>query len=351
MQVFRVFYGVRGFAKLNDYAIRWTRMVTEKAQHKLKVIKFWKRYGSTAVGEAFGVKERTLYHWQAQLKKGGGKAESLNDGSRRPRKVRRRQWPPTIIEKIKELRKEHPNLGKEKIFILLSPYCKEHKLNCPSVSTLGNIIRDCGGLRRRPMKVRHDGTIVLRKRAYKARKPKDFTACYPGHCGSFDTIERIIHGSRRYVLTFTDVYSRFALAWATKSHASQAAKEFFELVKFIFPFPFTYILTDNGSEFMKEFQKEIERLHVVHWHTYPKTPKMNPHCERFNRSVQEEYVNYHEPGLLEPTNFNIGLMKYLLWYNTERPHHSLQLTTPVQFIMDNIDITFQKATTGDILWG
>ena len=68
MQVFRVFYGVRGFAKLNDYAIRWTRMVTEKAKHKFKVIVFWKKCGLAATLEAYGVKERTVYHWQAFLK-------------------------------------------------------------------------------------------------------------------------------------------------------------------------------------------------------------------------------------------------------------------------------------------
>ena len=33
---------------------------------------------------------------------------------------------------------------------------------------------------------------------------------------------------------------------------------------------------------------------AVHSHTYPRTPKMNAHCERFNRTVQEEFVDVHE---------------------------------------------------------
>jgi transposase InsO family protein len=335
MQVFRVFYGVRGFAKLNDYAIRWTRMVTEKAQQKFKILAFWKRYGLRPTLEAYPVKERTLYFWQAKLKRGSGHAEALNDQSKRPKRLRRRQWPTSITHKIKELRLEHPNLGKEKIQVLLKQHCQMNHLTCPSVSTIGNLIRDMGGLRRRPVKVRHNGTIVPRKRAKITRKPKMFQATYPGNCGSLDTVEKVIHGCRRYVLTFTDVYSRFSLAWATTSHASKAAKEFFELVTFLFPFPFAYILTDNGSEFMKEFEKELKRLHLIHWHTYPKTPKMNAHCERFNRSIQEEYVDYHEGALLNPDHFNAGLMKYLLWYNTERPHHGLKLQTPIQFITTN----------------
>ena len=66
-----------------------------------------------------------------------------------------------------------------------------------------------------------------------------------------------IDGTRRYVITFTDLYSRFSFAWATTSHASYAAKEFFLIVKQVFPYPLQYVLTDNGSEFMKHFDEEL----------------------------------------------------------------------------------------------
>jgi transposase InsO family protein len=187
------------------------------------------------------------------------------------------------------------------------------------------------------IRVRHNGQIVPRKRAPRPRKPKDFKAEYPGHCGAFDTIEKIIHGSRRYVLTFTDLYSRFSLAWATTSHASLAAKEFFDFVQFLFPFELKYILTDNGSEFMKHFDDQIRELHKGHWHTYPRTPKMNAHAERFNRTLQEEYLDYHSGELLNPTEFNTGLMKHLIWHNIKRSHHSLGLRSPVQLIQEHLN--------------
>ena len=335
MQVHRLSYHVRGFVSLADDAIRWTRMITEKAKHKLKVLIFWQRYGLAAAMSAYEISERTLYGWQAKLKKGKGRPEFLNDKSKRPKAVRQRQWPDQIKDQIKKLRKEHPNLGKEKIYILLQPYCQANNLKCPSVSTIGNLIRDLGGLRMFPVKVRHNGQIVPIKRAKVIRKPKHFIAAYPGHCGSFDTIEKHIHGCRRYILTFTDLYSRFSLAWATNSHASKAAKEFFGLTTFLFPFPLEYILTDNGSEFKKHFDMELKRLHKEHWHTYPKQPKMNTHDERFNRSLQEEYIDYHEQELLDPTSFNVGLMKHLLWHNTERPHFGINLKTPVDFITNH----------------
>lgn len=335
MQIHRLSYQVKGFVKLARYAIRWTRMITETAKHRLKVLTFWKQYGLKAALAAFGVSRRTLFNWQATLQAGNNNPESLNDHPKRPQHIRVRCWPETIKNEIKCLRDEHPNLGKDKIQVFIAPFCKANKLPCPSVSTIGNLIKDMGGLRKFPVKVRHNGKVVPFKRAKRTRKPKNFVAEYPGHCGSFDTVEKIIYGSRRYVITFTDVYSRFSLAWATTSHASLAAKEFFDLVTFLFPFPLANILTDNGSEFMKYFDVELRRLHLTHWHTYPRTPKMNAHCERFNRSIQEEHIDYHTSELLNPTKFNANLMKYLIWFNTERPHWGLKLQTPVQFINAN----------------
>lgn len=71
MQIHRLSYHVRGFVRLADYAVRWTRMVTEQAKHKLKVLVFWQKYGLEATIAVFGIKERTLYDWKAKLKKGG----------------------------------------------------------------------------------------------------------------------------------------------------------------------------------------------------------------------------------------------------------------------------------------
>ena len=200
-------------------------MLTDKAKHKAHVLAFWEKHSIETAIDAFNVKERTLYLWKSQLRKGEGKLISLNEKSKKPINIRRRDWSQSIKDEIKKIREAHPNLGKDKIHLFLNKFCKKRNLLCPSISTIGNLIKDMGGLRRFPVKVRHNGAIVPRKRVKRARKPKDFIAEYPGHCGSFDTIEKIIRGYRRYVTTFTDVYSRFSLALATKSHASKAAKK------------------------------------------------------------------------------------------------------------------------------
>jgi transposase InsO family protein len=311
-------------------------MITEIAKHKAQVLQFWATYGLKAAEDAFTVKKRTLQYWRAQLKRGEGKLEALNPKSRAPYTKRKRLWPNAIIQEMRRLRAEHPNLGKEKLHPFLKAFCTAKSLCCPSVRTIGRLIADePGKMRIFPVKVRHNGQIVPRKRAIKLRKPKGFVAEYPGHCGSFDTVERFIHGCRRYVLTFTDVYSRFSFAWATTSHASKAAEEFFKVILQVFPYKLAYVLTDNGSEFMKRFDEVLRQLHNVHWHTYPKCPRMNPHVERFNRTIQEEFIDYHEPALLDPQTFNREMIPWLLWYNGERPHWGLNLQSPIQFLMAN----------------
>lgn len=337
MQQFNITKGIKGVVRASEYGIRWSYMTSEKAKYKARVLAFWQKHGLTATQDAFPVKRRTLFLWKQQLTQGQGKISSLNEGSKRPQQVRTRQWQTDILAQIKTIRSLHPNLGKEKIYILLKPWCLKYHLSCPSARTIGRLIHDQPDkLRAKPLKVSHFGRLKnLRNKPKRLHKPKHFVAQYPGHCGSFDTVEKILHGSRRYIITFTDVYSRFSFAWATHSHASQAATDFFHLITQVFPYQLQYILTDNGSEFAKAFDQEVKQQHKTHWHTYPRTPKMNPHVERFNRTLQEEFLNFHETLLIEPDQCNEKMIDYLLWYNGQRPHWSLKLQSPIQFLKLN----------------
>lgn len=337
MRILRLSYGVRGFVRLNAYALRWAHMIAKTAKDRARILVFWEKHGLEATREAFGAKRSTLYAWKQQLQEGGGMLEALNPGSTRPKQTRSRkaEWPLPVLAEIRRLREEHPNLGPDKMAILIQPFCAARGLRCPSATTVKRLIHDLGGLRTFPEKVRHDGTIVPRKRERVPRKPKGFVAAYAGHLVTLDTIERFIQGSRRYLLTATDNFSRLSFAWLTQSHASPAAKEFFGIVRAVFPFPFAHILTDNGSEFKKRFAEEIRRLHLVHWKTYPQCPRMNGRTERFNRTLQEEFVDYHAGALLNVHAFNRKLVDHLLWHNGERPHHALGLKTPVQFLVEN----------------
>jgi transposase InsO family protein len=326
--------GVRGFMTVYRDALRYRYMITEKALKKAKIIVFWEKHGLATTMEAFGIKRRTLFDWKRKWEEGGKKPEALNEKKRAPQNKRKRIWSEEVIAEIKRQRWEHPNLGKEKLFPILNQFCKTKSIPCPKPQTIGRLIKDMGGLRMFPQKISHFGKIKKINRQKVLRKPKDFKATYPGHCVSLDTIERFVNGSRRYVITFEDIYTRFSFALGTTSHASLAAKEFFELCLKVFPFPITFVLTDNGSEFKKHFAEELKRLHLTHYHTYPKTPKMNAHVERFNRTIQDEFIDYHTNELLNLAEFNRKLVDWLIWYNIDRVHHAFKnQMSPIQFML------------------
>lgn len=314
--------------------IRFRDMITKEAIRRTEILAFWDKHGLAATLDAFSVKRRTLFSWKGALKKGGGKLEALNRKSTAPKTKRKRGWDVRILLELRRLRDEHPNLGKEKVYPLLKEFCAGVRLHCPKSRTIGRLIKDLGGLRLFPRKVSHFGKAKQVNRQKVIRKPRDFKAEYPGHCIGLDTIEVIVRGCRRYVITCEDIFGRFAFAWGTSSHASKAATEFFSAFRLLFPYPVSFVLTDNGSEFKKHFSSELLNLQVTHYHTYPRTPKMNAHVERFNRTIQEEFVDYHKDLLLDCATFNNKLMDWLIWYNTKRVHYAFHnKLTPVQFLL------------------
>ena len=121
MQIHSFSYRIRGFARLADYAIRWASMVSEKAKHRAQVLSFWAKHGLEPTMEAFEVKRRTLYYWRRQLREGDGKLEALNESSKAPHRRRRRFWPEPVLCEIRRLRMLRPNLGKEKLYLIVKP--------------------------------------------------------------------------------------------------------------------------------------------------------------------------------------------------------------------------------------
>ena len=343
MRVQHVGHRIQGFYRLADYALRWG-MIVPDAQRRLEILGFWRRHGLAATCEAFKLSRRTLYLWRAKLRAEGGNVAALVPGSTAPKQRRRRQWPAALVTEIRRLRTLHPNLAKEKLHELLLPFAAQRHLPCPSARTIGRLIADAPDkMRSRPQAFGGPGKPKP-VRQPRLRKPKHFRAERPGHCVALDSIELRAQNERRYIITCTDLHSHFAWAWATRSHASAAAAQFFRLIQAVFPFAIEAVLTDNGSEFQRHFAAALADHLFTHWHTYPKTPKMNAHCERFNRTLQDECIDYHYDLLFldDITDFNLELLRYLAWYNLERPHFSLptpvpgrqtpRLLSPVQFL-------------------
>ena len=198
-------------------------MITAKAKEKARVLIFWEKHGLEATIDAFPAKRSTLFLWKKKWIKGNKKIEALNEKKRIPQTKRKRLWPLPIIQEIKRIRgfgpreldDGHPNLGSDKIYPLLLSFCLINNLQCPKIITINRIIKDLGGLRITPQRISHFGKTKETKKKKILRKPKDFEAKYPGHLVSLDTIEIIINGIRRYIITFEDIYTRFKIGRAS----------------------------------------------------------------------------------------------------------------------------------------
>ena len=134
MQTRWIGYRVKGFIAIADRALYWD-MICKTADERYKILLFWQRHGLGATQEAYGVARRTLYAWRAQLAASGGKPHGLTPRSTRPKQVRQRQWPASLVAEIRRLRDLHPNLGKEKLAPFIARFCQTHQLAAPSART------------------------------------------------------------------------------------------------------------------------------------------------------------------------------------------------------------------------
>ncbi len=165
-------------------------------------------------------------------------------------------------------------------------------------------------------------------------EPKRFRAAHCGQLVGVDTIELSGQGRHGYVLALVDLYSQFAFALGTHLHTDAASVQFLDHVLQVFPGTVEAVLSDNGHEFQGGFDKDLKERGVRHYIARPKSPNMNVHVERFKRVVQEEFVQFEQDLLFTDVPlFNESLLEWLMFYNTERPHHSLGDLSPLEFLV------------------
>ena len=325
-----LFKGIIGYRRFMNITYDLTQYVNHpEVSQKVKIVSFFDTYGLKITKDAFLVSRSTIYLWKKKITDGNGSLFGLINKSSRPYNTRRMYVEPKIFEFIKSLREKYPRLGKDKIKIFLDKYCKENNLKTISSSKVGKIIK------------RNNWFFYLGKRTKRTVRPNKqrvfgYEVKDSGDLFQVDTIVRFEHGIKRYIITAIDVVSKFAFAYTYKSHSSLATKDFIEKLIRITPYEIKGIQTDNGSEFLNHFDQIIAKQGIVHFFTYPRCPKQNGVVERFNRTLQEEFVDEYSYLLEEKETkpFNDNLIDYLLFYDTQRPHNSLNNQEPIKTVIN-----------------
>lgn len=334
--------GMYGLHKLNDLYLRDTYIVQDEARYRVKVLDFFAKHGLEATKDAFNVSRSTIYLWKSYLRLSEGRIDALNNASRAPKNKRKSKVNTNIIDYIRQIRLKWPNTGKEKIKPLLDEYCRQNELQTVSESTIGRIIK------------KYEMFYCLRKKNKRNRPPKKrlrrgkYQPGKPGDLVQIDTIVKIENGIRRYIITAICLVSRFTFAYCYRSPSSANAKDFMQKLDRIAPFTIERCQTDNGSEFDLNFHDYILETNRIHYFNYPKSPKMNAFIERFNGSIQEEFVDVTDN---DPYNdledFNNKLMDYLLFFNTQRVHKGIGKITPMAFIIQHL---YKNHKYSNMLW-
>jgi transposase InsO family protein len=124
-------------------------------------------------------------------------------------------------------------------------------------------------------------------------------------------------GSRIYVYTLIDLYSRWAYAEAVPKIGVGPSVCFLKRAQRKADFMFEMIHTDNGSEFSTWFTNSMWSMNIKHRHGRVRKSNDQAHVERFNRTIQEECLDRTSHTILA---FKKALRVYLSYYNNERLH-------------------------------
>lgn len=276
----------------------------------------------------FGISAQTFYRWKRRYDPYD--LTTLEEESRRPRRVRQAQTPLKVKERILELRNERPRWGRDKLAVLL-----QREGIMISGSTVGREMKKlkARGLLMEPENVRQ--AKLARKRRRKARYatqlPKGYQVEAPGDLVQVDTLRtRLIPKEERFHFSAWDKISKLVGMKAYKRQTSTAAADFLHHLKTKFPFRIRAIQIDGGSEFMDQFEEACRRAKILLFLNPPRRPQFNGGVERSNRTHREEFYEVEDVSL-DIGEHNKQLAKYEYDHNYIRPHQALELKTPYEY--------------------
>ena len=219
-------------------------------------------------------------------------------------------------------------------------------------------------LRALEAKVGADGLILteaqvqaLEKKKHDDESAGEIETAHPGYLGSQDTfyVGTLKGVGRIYQQTFIDTYSKVAQAklYTTKTPIT-AADLLNDRVLALFEqheLPMLRMPTDQGTEYCGRADQHDYELYLAlndidHTKTKAKTPQTNGICERFHKTILQEFyqVTFRKKLYGDIESLQSDLDEWLVYYNTKRTHQGKMCCgrTPIETLEDGKRIWKEK---------
>ncbi|MDB5119725.1 MAG: Integrase catalytic region [Sphingobacteriales bacterium] len=219
-------------------------------------------------------------------------------------------------------------------------------------------------LRALEAKVAQDGLILtegqvaaLERKKVEQESKGEIETHHPGYLGAQDTyyVGYIKGVGKIYQQTFIDTYTRVAFAKLYDRKNALVAADM--LNDKVLPFyqsqqvDLLRILTDRGTEYCgarehHEFQLYLSIEDIDHTKTKAKSPQTNGICERFHRTMQDEFyaIAFRKKMYSNLEELQTDVDSWITFYNEQRPHSGRYCygKTPIQTFSDSIPLAKEK---------
>ena len=301
--------------------------LSKDALKRLSWFDWYFTHGKNAEGTCrhFGVSKSVFYRWFNRFNRSNLKTLEFDTKTRRPHHLREMTTPKWIQQRIYDIRLL--DLEKSKYEIQAELKAEGIIIGRKCIQKVINRNSELRNLQHAKRVRKHHNYKIARIKAAIELREKNL-----GSLIQVDTKYFYVLGKKFYLFTAIDCKSRYGFLYCYKTISSASGKDFIRRVREYFPFEIKAINTDNGSEYLLEFHKEIISWGIPHFFTDPHCPKQNGRVERLHQTAEYEYFNYQYDLLDDLDMINQRCMEFNTKYNTKRYHSSLGYQRPAEYV-------------------